>query len=214
MATSLTLDFPSASLKSSTYVTSPTTWDIQRKNTKRTKEFKSPSLQVAVGLGNAATDGDVPLMINSQPRPTSHQTTPCLSGQWLRHPKAKAREKHSYIKTWEIQKTSTWSVCQQIPFMAVESCKLSFDLSKRLLEIPIMHKVKHYNIFIHIIKIHLATDATKSFNNQFYYWFEVTCCSWQCHKTSDNVTKFIFLFSQRYQPKLNWCPSKKNKYIY
>lgn len=63
MATSLTLDFPSASLKSSTYVTSPTTWDIQRENTKRTKGFKSPSLQVAAGLGNAATDGNAPLMI-------------------------------------------------------------------------------------------------------------------------------------------------------
>ncbi len=38
----LTLDFPSPSLKSSTYVTSPTTWDIQRENTTENKAFKSP----------------------------------------------------------------------------------------------------------------------------------------------------------------------------
>lgn len=120
LATSLTLDFPSASLKSSTYVTSPTTWDIQRKNTKRTKDFKSPSLEVAGGLGNAATDGNVPLMINSQPRPTSHQTTPCLSGQWPRHPKAKAREKHSYVKPGRFKRLQHDQFWQQIPFMAVE----------------------------------------------------------------------------------------------
>ena len=132
-------------------------------------------------------------MINSQPRPTSHQTTPCLSGQWLRHPKAKAREKHSYFKPGKfktlqhdqfVNRFHSWQ-------LRVLSCPLPF---KRLLETPVIQKVKHYNIYIHIIKVHLATDATKSFNNQFYDWFEVTFWSWQCQKTSDNVTKFIFLF--------------------
>lgn len=65
------------------------------------------------------------------------------------NPQAKAREKHSYIKTWEIQNTSTWSVCRQIPFIAVESFKLSFDLSKNFLRPRIRQKSTALICFIH-----------------------------------------------------------------
>lgn len=59
-STSLTLDFPSASLKSSTYVTSPTTWDIQRGNTKENNAFKITSLLFSQPW-HTATGGEAPL---------------------------------------------------------------------------------------------------------------------------------------------------------
>lgn len=159
LATSLTLDFPSASLKSSTYVTSPTTWDIQRENTKRTKEFKSPSLQITAGLGNTATDGDVP--IDQQPAQTNIPPdntmpfwavteTPKGQGQKNKNKNSK-KQKHNYIKpgNFKIQikrlQRDQFSNKFHSRQLRCLSCPLTFQ--NIFFGNSVFHKVKHWNIF-------------------------------------------------------------------
>lgn len=202
MATSLTLDFPSASLKSSTYVTSPTTWDIQKeKYQKNKRNLSHPVFKSLLALA-------MPLQVErfhqwSTVSPDQHPTRQHHASLGSDSAPKSQGQRETQL-TWEIQKTSTWSVCQKFPFanfhLRNASCPLAYrdpnTAFKYSIWISHLFEKRRKN-YIKSMNIHLANRCNSSFNKTIMlmawgYIFGAV----NAKKTSSSITIVIFHFSQ------------------